>query len=83
METKINLEFKVAIIKKFGSQVVAARELGVRESRLSYLIRGHSTPTIAERNALAEAFGRRFVDQTFKQKIQNTSKEKNHGKKNT
>ncbi len=58
---EINLELKCALIKRFGSQGSAARKLGIRESRMSYIVRGHSPPSDRERLALEGALGRVLV----------------------
>jgi hypothetical protein len=63
--TTINWDLKVAIIQKFGSQVHAARALGIRESRLSYLVRGHVQPSRVERELLENCFGSALVDRLF------------------
>lgn len=55
---KVNLDLKCALIKRFGSQIAAARELGIRESKLSYIIRGHAEPSERERKAFEGALGR-------------------------
>jgi hypothetical protein len=63
--TTINWDLKVAIIQKFGSQVHAARALGIRESRLSYLVRGHVQPSRVERRLLENCFGSALVNRLF------------------
>ena len=55
---EVNIELKCALIRRFGSQIAAARELGIRESKLSYVVRGHAKPSERERKALEGAFGR-------------------------
>lgn len=37
----MNIDLKVELIRRFGSQVVAAKKLKIGESKLSYLVRGH------------------------------------------
>ena len=54
----MNLDLKLEIIRRFGTQVNAAKELGIRESKLSYIIRGHAEASIRERQALERALGR-------------------------
>jgi hypothetical protein len=53
----VNIDFKLALIKNFGSQVVAARRLKIQESKLSYFVRGHSQPNEREREILKRALG--------------------------
>ena len=53
----MNLELKLELIRRFGSQIVAARTLGIRESKLSYIVRGHAEPSEKERGALERALG--------------------------
>ena len=62
----VNLDLKSGIIKRFGSQVVAAREMGIREARLSYIVRGHAEPKDQEREALEQAMGRYRVRKWLK-----------------
>ena len=54
----VNLNLKADLIKRFGTQVEAARAMGIRENRLSYIIRGHIQPSKAEREALEQAMGK-------------------------
>jgi plasmid maintenance system antidote protein VapI len=54
----VNLNLKAELIKRFGSQIEAAKAIGIRENRLSYIIRGHVQPSDAERKSLEHAFGK-------------------------
>ena len=54
----LNLKLRDALIEKFGTQIDAATQLGIRESRISYLVNRHVTPTDRERQALERAFGK-------------------------
>ena len=58
---KVNLALKSELIRRFGSQIEAARTMGIREAKLSYIIRGHANPTIDERRALERVLGRRLA----------------------
>jgi DNA-binding transcriptional regulator YdaS (Cro superfamily) len=53
----MKLELKIELIRRFGSQIVAARHLGIGESRLSHIVRGHAEPSVKEREALERALG--------------------------
>jgi len=53
----MKFDFKIALVKKFGSQVRAARDLEICESRLSYLVNEHREPTPDEREMLRAALG--------------------------
>lgn len=55
---KVNISLKAELIKRFGSQVVAAKAMGIRENRLSYIVRGHVQPSEAERKVLERALGK-------------------------
>jgi hypothetical protein len=55
---EMNFDLKVALMQRFGSQVVAAQRLGIRENRLSYLVRLHVEPTAKELQILETEFGR-------------------------
>jgi plasmid maintenance system antidote protein VapI len=58
---RVNLNLKAELIKRFGSQVEAAKAMGIRENRLSYIVRGHILPSEAERKALEYGLGRACV----------------------
>jgi len=53
----MNIDLKVEIIRRYGSQVVAAKKLKIGESKLSYLVRGHVEPNPQEREILKAALG--------------------------
>jgi hypothetical protein len=53
----MNIDFKIALIRNFGSQLVASRRLRIKESKLSHLVRGHDEPNQRERALLAKALG--------------------------
>jgi hypothetical protein len=59
----MNIELKVELIRRFGSQVVAARQMGIREAKLSYFVRGHSMPNEREREILKKALGADYFPQ--------------------
>ncbi len=58
---RVNLDLKCALIKRFGTQVSAARQLGIRESKLSYIVRRHAEPSNRERKILERALGRLLI----------------------
>ena len=62
----INWNLKSVLVQRFGSQVEAAIQMGIRESRLSYIVRGHTVPSLQEREALAAALGRVTVRRLLK-----------------
>ena len=53
----MNIELRIALIRRFGSQVRAAKPLGIDEPRLSRLVNGHREPTAKERKRLTAALG--------------------------
>jgi len=57
----VNLALKAELIKRFGTQVEAAQHMGIRENRLSYIVRGHVEPTEEEQKAFEKALGRRLA----------------------
>jgi len=57
----VNIDLRVALIKRFGSQVEATKQLGIRESKLSYILRGYAYPSERERDVIEKALGRTFV----------------------
>jgi transcriptional regulator with XRE-family HTH domain len=62
----MKLELKIELIRRFGSQIVAARHLGIGESRLSHIVRGHAEPSEKEREAIAQAFGASLTKKLLK-----------------
>ena len=71
---EVNNDLKAEIIRRFGSQVVGANEMGIRENRLSYIVRGHTVPTEQEREALEAALGRAAVQKLLKGSPRSKSK---------
>jgi len=55
---RVNLNLKAELIKRFGSEVEAAKAMGIRENRLSYIVRGHIQPSRREREALEQTLGK-------------------------
>ena len=53
----MKFDLKIALVKKFGSQIRAARDLAICESRLSYLVNEHRSPSEQERETLRVALG--------------------------
>ena len=53
----MNIELKIALIRRFGSQIRAVKPLDIDESRLSRLVNGHRDPTSDERQRLTVALG--------------------------
>jgi hypothetical protein len=53
----VNLDLKIAIIRNFGSQIVASRRLKIQENKLSHLVQGHNEPNERERELLRKALG--------------------------
>lgn len=65
----MNLKLKLELIKRFGTQIVAARQLGIRESKLSYIVRGHAEPSEKERQALERALGPNLTKRLLKRAV--------------
>ncbi len=61
----MNRIFRVAVVEVFGTQIQASRRLGIRESRLSYLMNGHVDPSEKEVEILEAAFGRKRLCKIF------------------
>ena len=53
----MNLRLKAELVKRYGSQVKAAKALGLSESRLSYLVQGHIEPSSVMRSKFESTFG--------------------------
>jgi ribosome-binding protein aMBF1 (putative translation factor) len=53
----MNMDFRIAIIRTFGSQIVASRRLKIQENKLSHFVHGHSEPNERERKLLEKALG--------------------------
>jgi len=62
----VNFALKAELIRRFGSQVVAAQHMGIREAKLSYIIRGHALATERERRVLEESLGKAVVRKLLK-----------------
>jgi len=73
----VNLALKAELIKRFGTHVEAAQHMGIRENRLSYIVRGHVKPSKQERQALENALRRGTVQRLLKNKL---PKESHNGK---
>ena len=58
-----NIELKIALIRRFGSQSAAAKPLRIREPRLSQLVNGRRDPTADERKRLAVALNADYFAQ--------------------
>jgi hypothetical protein len=58
----MNLDLKIELLRQYGSQVVAAKQLKIREAKLSYLVRGHAEPTQREREVLKNALGADYFE---------------------
>ncbi len=62
----VNWILKAKLSEQFGSQVDAALHMGIRENRLSYIVRNHTVPTKREREALELALGAAEVKRLLK-----------------
>jgi ribosome-binding protein aMBF1 (putative translation factor) len=62
----MNLELKIELIRRFGSQIAAAKKLGIRGSKLSHIVRGHEDPSEKEREVLERTFGPRLTNKLLK-----------------
>jgi hypothetical protein len=58
----MNIDLKIELIRRFGTQVVAAKQLNIREAKLSYLVRGHAEPNERERDVLKKALGADYFE---------------------
>ena len=61
----LNRELKAAIVLRYGTQTEAAKELGVRENRLSRIIQGHDKPSTDEQRILSERLGVRLSTESL------------------
>jgi len=64
----IRFDFKRALVERFGTQIEASKKLGIRESQLSRLVRGHVSPTEGEMQILKKALGPAVVRHAFDNK---------------
>jgi transcriptional regulator with XRE-family HTH domain len=53
----MNLKLKAELIRRYGTQIEAAKALTISESRLSYIIRGHISVSSRVQAKLAERLG--------------------------
>jgi hypothetical protein len=56
----VNIEFKIALIRKWGSQDRATKPLRIDGPRLSRLVNQHCEPTAEERRRFAALLGEDF-----------------------
>ena len=56
--SRLNLELKTELIRRYGSQFRAAHAMGLHEARLSQIIRGRIKPNMIERAALERVLGK-------------------------
>ena len=61
----MNVELKVELIRHFGTQVAAAKQLKISGPKLSYLVRGHAEPSARERQILCAALGADYFPATL------------------
>jgi hypothetical protein len=59
----LNVDLKIALLKTFGSQIVAARRLKIPENKLSHFVRCHDEPSPRQREILRKALGADFFAQ--------------------
>jgi hypothetical protein len=53
----MNIEFRVAIVRTFRTQIAASKRLRIREDKLSHFVQGHQEPSAREREILKKALG--------------------------
>ena len=58
----MNLELRIALIRRFGSQIRAPKPLKIEESRLSKIVNGHREPTAEERKRLTVELGADYFE---------------------
>ena len=59
----MNIDLKVGLIRHGGgSQLAAAKKLGIQNSKLSYLVRGHVQPNPHEREILKIVLGADYFE---------------------
>jgi transcriptional regulator with XRE-family HTH domain len=58
----MNLPLKLAIVASRFSQIELAGKIGIHESRLSKIVRGHIEPNDAERASIAKALRKPVAD---------------------
>jgi hypothetical protein len=69
----MNIKLKLELIRRFGTQVEAARQLGIRENRLSYFVRQHAEPSEREREAFERVVGERISNRFFRRRGKSAS----------
>jgi len=58
----MNVDLRLGLLRRYGSQIAASKKLGICNSKLSYLVRGHAEPTKREREALKKALGADYFE---------------------
>jgi plasmid maintenance system antidote protein VapI len=56
----MNVELRIALIQRFGSQINAAKPLQIDEPTLSRIVRGHRGPTPEQRKRFKKILGRDY-----------------------
>ena len=58
----MNVNLKIELIRRYGSQIVASKRLRIGNSKLSYLVQGHAAPNQREREILKKALGADYFE---------------------
>lgn len=61
----VNVEFRIAIIRRCGSQLGLSRETKIPENRISHFVNGWVLPNPREREILERELGRDVVADLF------------------
>jgi len=61
----VNLDLKIAIMRRWGTQLRASRALDIPESKISYFINGLKLPNPREREILNRELGAELVEKLF------------------
>lgn len=66
-------ELRIFLLTRYRTQLAAARALGISESRLSRILRGHNEPTETELQKLRTLFSSRRLARLLKTETGNTA----------
>ena len=65
--SEMRLDLKFALLTQYRTQIIAARELKISESRLSHIVQAHVSPNARERETFEHALGKDFFRGDFGQ----------------
>ena len=66
---RLNTELRMELLRRYGSQLAAAKSMGIHENRMSHFVNGHSIPNAKEWQKLEAALGEERAHQLVKLRV--------------